>query len=162
MLKDFGAEMEGKASYEGLPAATRSRARRSKVKACDLLEESQVDEELDESYSTGTTDDDGEYDPKKPRHKRKKKKKKKKRYFFDASAEIFKSTEVDEETCVVLGRAGGPNVGIYGRVLSAWWERYEAARHNDKRLVCAQVIREMTSKGVKFLSRVDTGLRNGK
>jgi len=145
---DSSFEIEMDHSPEGLSATTRSRARRSRVEQSDLDNEAF---DLDDDTS------DEDYVPKKKKSHRKKKKK----FVLGPSTKVHKRDEINQETCVVLGREGN-KAGIYGRVLSAWWERYEAARHTDKRVVCRAVIQDMLSQGVSFLSKMEDGSRNGK
>ena len=61
---------------------------------------------------------------------------------------------------VILGRGGYDN-GPYAEALKDWWPQYEAGTHSSKRIVCRDAIRDMHSRGVRFLNRIEDGSRDG-
>lgn len=64
------------------------------------------------------------------------------------------------KTDVILGREG-TDKKCYADTLAVWWQKYEAAAHNEKRDICRQVIVEMFGKGMRFLVKVEDGSRHG-
>ena len=61
---------------------------------------------------------------------------------------------------VILGR-GGHDKGPYADALQDWWPKYNAGTHSTKRIICRDAIKDMHSRGVRFINRVEDGSRHG-
>jgi len=59
----------------------------------------------------------------------------------DPSKHVFLSSKIDAED------------SLYTQAIAGWWQHYEQAGHNQKRMIAQQCIDDMHAKGVRFLVR---------
>ena len=60
---------------------------------------------------------------------------------IDPSKHVFLSSKIDAED------------SLYSQAIAGWWQHYEQAGHNQKRVIAQQCIEDMHAKGVRFLVR---------